>query len=401
MRKEGLAALVAILVVAGLGIGYLAESTATRTATSSATSASPFTYQTVTSSTVFSSNSTTFLNGTTITETITSVSTSTLIATWSQGQPIPGAMVETDNFSIPSGPFVLNPTTDRIYVLGTSSLTVVDASSHLVVATVPLPENNTGGSLTIDTSTDIVYAAVQGEVLEVNGSTNTVVRGLPLSLGNLAFDPATGMLWGTELSHSGVVEVNVRTGSVVANISVAFDPLAITLDPKTGLVYADGCTFPPLVCIPGEAIIDGASGAIVATVQLGGPSMALDPATHVVYVSGEQAFAAFNGITGKAIFGLDPQTCGPFTDMVVDPSANLVYMVPDNYYNYLLAYDGATGKLANMYVFENPIDQVAFNPSTSELYVDTAGQLIALRPLSSTGNVNATLIGEGRGCGVP
>jgi hypothetical protein len=406
MRNRGLAVVIAILLVASLGIGYLTMSSATRTATSSsATGTRPFTYQTVTSSTVLSTNSTT-VNGTTITEMIASVSTSTFIATWFHGQPIPAAMVETDDFPVPDGPFVFNPTTDRIYVLGTSSLTVVDASSHSVVATVPFPENNTGGSanagLAIDTSADIVYVTTQGEVVEVNGSTNTLVRGLPLSLGTLAFDPATGMLWGTQPFHSRVVEVNVGTGSVVANISVAFEPFEITLDPKTGLVYADGCDTIGLVCSPGEAIVDGTSGAIVATVQLGSPpSMALDPATHIVYVSGEQQFAAFNGITGKVIFNVDPQTCGPFTNMVVDPSANLVYTAPGNS-NYLLAYDGATGKLVNMYVFDNSIDQVAFNPSTSELYVHTAGHLIALRPLSSTGNVDTSLIAPRGGfCPLP
>jgi hypothetical protein len=85
--------------------------------------------------------------------------------------------------------------------------------------------------------------------------------------------------------------------------------------------------------------------------------------------------------------------------MVVDPSANLVYTGTSNY---LLAYDGATGKLVNMYVFENPIDQVAFDPGTSELYVHTAGHLIALRPLSSTGNVDTSLIApSGSFCPLP
>jgi hypothetical protein len=303
MRKEAIAAVIAILVVASLGVGYLAGSSATRTAASSATSTSPFTYQTVTSSTIFSSNSTT-VNGTTITETIASVSTSTFIAIWSHGQPIPAAMVEADNFPVPDGPFVFNPTTGRIYVLGTSSLTVVDASSHSVVATVPFPENNTGGSanagLAIDTSTDTIYVTVQGEVIEVNGSTNTLVRELPLSLGTLAFDPATGMLWGTQPFHSRVVEVNVGTGSVVANISVAFEPFEITLDLKTGLVYADGCDIIGLVCSPGEAIVNGTSGAIVATVQLGSPpSMALDTATHIVYVSGSNSSPRSTGPRGK------------------------------------------------------------------------------------------------------
>jgi DNA-binding beta-propeller fold protein YncE len=301
---------------------------------------------------------------------------------------------------------VFNPTSDRMYFLGTSSLTVVDASSHSVVASVPFPENNSGGSvnagLAVDTGTGMVYITVQGELLEVDGSTNMLVRELPLSLGALAFDPATGMLWGTQPFGSRVIEVNPVTGTVLANASVAFSPYEITLDPKAGFVYVGGCNIMGLVCEPGEAIVDAATGAIVATVQLGSPpEMALDPATHVVYVSGAQQLAAFNGMTGEVLFTVDPQTCGPFTDMAVDPAASLVYTSPENS-NYLLAYDGATGRLMNMYVFPTPLNQVAFNPSTGQLYVDTAGHLIALRPLSSTGNVDASLIAPpGNFCPLP
>jgi hypothetical protein len=86
-----------------------------RTGTSSAASASTFTYQTVTSSTIFSSNSTT-MNGTTISKTIASVSTSTYIATWSQGQPIPVSMVETGNFSLPGGiAYAFDSSINRMY----------------------------------------------------------------------------------------------------------------------------------------------------------------------------------------------------------------------------------------------------------------------------------------------
>ncbi len=56
--------------------------------------------------------------------------------------------------------------------------------------------------------------------------------------------------------------------------------------------------------------------------------------------------------------------------MVVDPSANLVYTTPSES-NYLLAYDGATGRLVNLHVFENPIGPVAFNPNSNEVYVHT------------------------------
>ena len=299
--------------------------------------------------------------------------------------------------------------------MGTSSLTVVDATSHSVVANVTLPVNNTGGlvnaGLAIDDSARTVYASVQGEVVEVNGSTNSIEGELHLPLRTLAFDSDTNELWGTTIQDLGgfgqqngsLVGVDARTGAVVANVSIGFSPYDIAVDAGTGMVYADGCDTIGLVCNSRAAIVDGTRGTLVAMVNLNSgdyPTMTLDPATHVLYVSGGQQLAAINGKTGNVIFTVDPQTCGPFTGMVVDPSANLVYTAQENS-NYLLAYDGTTGKLVNMYYFESIVGPVAFNPKTSELYAYTAGDLIAFTPLLSTGNVNSTLVAPHGFCPAP
>jgi len=407
MKKEGLAAVIVILIAASLGVVYLASNSVTRTGTSASSSA--FTYRTVISST---SLSTTVENN--IATTFNIVLTSTLTATWGPGQPIPAAMVETDNFSAAGGAFVLDSNTHRIYILGTSSLTVVDASSHSVVAKVPFPANNTGGlinaGLTIDTSTNMVYASVQGEVVEVDGSTNTLVGEIPLGLRTLAYNPATYVLWGTMIGVTQVqgplgatgnlIGVDVRTNSVVENVSIGFAPFGIAVDPHTNMVYADGCAG-SFVCGSKVAVVNGARGTLVATVNLGSeyyPTMTLNPSTHVVYVSGDRELAALNGTTGSVIFKVDPQTCGPFTDMVVDPQSNLVLTSAVNY-NYLLAYDGGTGKLVNMYSFGSSLGPVAFDPSNGQVYVATAtGQLLAIRMYATTGNVDSTLIGAGRDC---
>jgi hypothetical protein len=87
--------------------------------------------------------------------------------------------------------------------------------------------------------------------------------------------------------------------------------------------------------------------------------------------------------------------------MVVDPSANLVYTAAVNY-DYLLAYDGATGKLVSMYSFSSTPVPVALNPNNGELYLwTTAGPFISIHTLSAPGNVNTALIGAGRQCGLP
>ena len=271
------------------------------------------------------------------------------------------------------------------------------------------PANNTGGSinagLALDPSTGTVYASVQGEVVEVNGSTNTIVRELPLSFGTLAFESTTHMLWGTQPDHSALAEVDPRTGSVVANVSIGFSPYDIAVDPSAGLVYSDGCREEGLACDSWASVVNGTSGTLVAKVELGSgayPTMALDPATHVLYVSGGQQLAAINGTTGAVIFNVNPQTCGPFVNMVVDPSSNLVLTAPATGYYYLLAYDGATGKLVNMYSFSSTPVPVALNPNNGELYLwTTAGRFLSIRVLSAPGNVNSALIGTGGQCPPP
>ena len=246
----------------------------------------------------------------------------------------------------------------------------------------------------------------------MSGATNTLVGEIPLSLGTLAFDPATHELWGTIFpgqapfgpQHGSLVGVDPGTGSVVANVSVGFDPYDIAVDPSTGMVYADGCDQEGSVCNSQLSIANGASGTLVTTVDLGSgdyPTMTFNPMTHVVYVSGGQQLAAINGTTGSVIFNVNPLTCGPFTDMVVDPSPNLVLTAPANS-DYLLAYDGATGKLVNMYWFQSYLAPVAFDPSSGEVYVSTAaGQLLSIRMLATTGNVNSTLISPSGSCPLP
>jgi DNA-binding beta-propeller fold protein YncE len=360
MRKEAIGAVIAILIVASSGVVYLAASNPPHT------------------------------------------------VSYKGAQPIPVATVETGNYSLPGGTaYALDSSTNRMFILGTSSLTVVDMSSHSVIATVELPANNIGGAnnagLAVDLSTGTVYASVQGEVVEVNGSANTILGELPLSFGTLAFEPTTHMLWGTEKGHWALAEVDPRTGSVVANVSIGFAPYDIAVDPGIDMVYSDGCNG-EMACDSWASVVNGTSGTLVAKVELGSgayPTMALDPATHVLYVSGDQ-LAAINGTTGGVIFKVNPRTCGPFTNVVVDPSANFVYTAAIGH-DYLLAYDGATGKLMNMYSFSSIPVPVALNPNNGELYLwTTAGPFISIRVLSALGNVNGALIGEGQNCtGIP
>jgi hypothetical protein len=79
-----------------------------------------------------------------------------------------------------------------------------------------------------------------------------------------------------------------------------------------------------------------------------------------------------------------------------------VVMVPVNYNNYMLVYDGATGNLVNMYSFSsNFLSFEGYDANTGELYLfgGASPDLLALHDVQATGNVNATLVDVG--CGAP
>ncbi|MDG7020785.1 MAG: hypothetical protein JRN23_02500, partial [Nitrososphaerota archaeon] len=163
--------------------------------------------------------------------------------------------------------------------------------------------------------------------------------------------------------------------------------------------YATGC-INSFVCGSEAALVNGTSGTLVNTVDLYSAyftAMTVDPATDIVYVSGEAQLVALNGTNGNVIFKSNPQTCGPFIDMAVIPPRNQVLMVPQNY-NYLLVYDGTKGTLVNMYSFPSQVDRVAYNLNTDEIYVLTSGSMIILRDYPIKGNVNSTVLGSDLNC---
>jgi len=385
MRKGVAGLLLVVLVVASLGVGYLAAASAQHTETITSTTAS------VRTSTVTSQLTTT----STATSTITSAI---------NGQPIPFASVETANITIAEGydALAVNPNASRVYVAVGSSLTVVDASSHSVIADVNLPADISGG-IAVDYKTNMVYVSLEGEVAEINGSTNAVVGELPVNLWRIAYDPSTNIIYGSSLAEVGqgqrngtLVAVDALTGSV-ANISLEFEPYFVAINPQSNAVYVVGCHQIGLACDEMASIVNGTTEATVATIPLNSsyyPSMTANPTTNVFYASGGSELVALNGTNGNVIFDSNPQTCGPFPDMAVIPSSNQVIMVPQNS-DYLLAYDGASGALVNMYSFPSSLLSVAFDPNTGELYVTTVyGQLLAFHDSAVIGNVNAALIGS-------
>jgi hypothetical protein len=250
-----------------------------------------------------------------------------------------------------------------------------------------------------------VYVLVSGGVAEINGSTNKVVGELPLNFGpgSLAYNPSTHVIYGSpENGRGGLVGADVRTGAIVANVSLGYWANSVTLNPKTNMIYTAGCNVEGTVCNLAASVVNGTSNTLVRTVRLdsyAGPRIAMDPMTDVVYVSGDR-LVALDGTNGNVIFSVNPQECPPVDSMAVVQSSNQI-IAQTLSGSYLLVYDGATGKVVNMYTLSSPPQFVAFNSSTNEFYVTTSGELLAFPNFVSTGNVDSSLLGSGQNCGRP
>jgi len=380
MQKETAAAVMLVVLVVGLGVGYLAGSGARQTTTLTSVS--------------------------TLVTTFVTTSTQTTISTSSVG-PITQPSAEVEFHMEGANAIAVDPNRDKVYVMGGSSLLVLNGTNHSIIANVTLPAKDpeviVNPGLAVDTSTGMVYASVSGEIVEVNGTTNQVTRELPMNLYALAVDSATDELWGTQVrplapnppENGSLVAVNLLTGSVIKNLSVAIEPTEIAIDSNTGMVYAVGCSV-FFTCNSEALFVNAASGVVVN--KIGTPStMAFDQATDVVYFAGGRQLVALNGTNGFQIFQADPQTCSPFLSMAADTTSGQLIVAPQNY-DYLLIYDGTSGALVNMYSLPASLGPTAFNPDTGEIYATSSGRVLAILPLASTGNVNATLIGSYQDC---
>jgi hypothetical protein len=400
MRRGPPAIALVILVAASLGIGYLAGNSVHQTETLTSTS------------------TLTALSTITAMETVTSTTTSTIFT----GPPIPVASIETWNVTVGDLPDViaLNLKTGMAYLTNTFShnLTVVYLPSHSVIARIVLPSRPVG--ITVDDSTNMVYASVSGGIAEINGSTDKVVGELMVGLGGpqtinpstLAINPSTHIIYSvwTHINSREPAEtiagVDVRTGSVVANVSLGYPVYYVAVNPETNMVYAAGCPG-GFVCDSSVSIVNGTSGTLLTTVNLHDMSnsgLTVNSGTNIVYVSGYN-LVALNGTNGKVIFSVNPLTCG-LSNMIVIPYLNEVAATAGNY---VLLYDGATGTLLNMYSIPNGPwrgpGSVAFNPQSNELYTDVASeflsQFVSFPNVASTGAVDSTLMGSGQNCPPP
>lgn len=346
--------------------------------------------------------------------------------------PIPISSVKTSDIFVGGAPrqIIVNSNTGRVYVEDwfSANVSVVDAKSHSLITTITLSGDL--GEIAIDYSTNKLYVPVgdcinvnlpnitnscyanqpppvgKGGILEIDGSTNKIIRKLPYQLSiraaDLAVNSATHILYGVNNS-AHLLAIDAMTGSLVASISLSFDIFGIAIDQSTNMVYAVGCNG-SFVCDSMMSIINGTTQSIQKTVNFNSEAftrVTINPATHVVYLTKGNHLVAYNGTSEAVIYDAWTRTCSLFDHLEVVQPTNQVLAIALGL-KYVLAYDGSTGELVNMYDTSPSEHQyVAYNPATDELYATFSRHLLTFRNIASTGHVNSTLLGPGINCPLP
>ena len=193
-------------------------------------------------------------------------------------------LTETDPWGV-----AINPNTERVYVVhggASGSLSVIDALSLNLIATIPLTGTKDGASVAVDPVTDKIY--VTGEdagVTVIDGSDNAVIT--TIAVGSepaaIAINSQTNTIYVANRASNSVSVISGTTDKVTSTVAVENNPDGIAVNPSKDDVYVSDS-------FSGDvSIISGTSNVEVAVAQIGLTAdpfgIAANPTTNIVYIA--------------------------------------------------------------------------------------------------------------------
>lgn len=240
----------------------------------------------------------------------------------------------------------VRPNGNKIFVAnsGDSTVSVINGSKEFdrVVATIPVPAG-AARFIGVNTRTNKMYVTGSGTVSVIDGDSDTVVATIgpiPNLLG-LGVNSVTNKIYATSyFPLSTVTVIDGNTNSIVGTVPVGLGPDAVGVNSATNMIYIASVQSGTV------DVIDGSTDTVVATVNLqgslgGGPTgVAVNSVTNTIYVSNSIFFgpdlntvAVIDGVTNTLVAtvslapctGLTPGFCQPFL-IDVNDQTNQVYL---------------------------------------------------------------------------
>ena len=180
-----------------------------------------------------------------------------------------------------------DPASKHVFVFdgGSDAASVIDAETSKVIATVPL---GGGPEFAAADGKGTVYVNLEdkSETLAIDTQRNTVTHRWPLAPGDspsgLALDAVGGHLF-AGCHNEKMVVLDASSGQVLATPPIGQGVDACAFDPGTGFAFAS-CGDGTLTVVK-EAAAGGFAVVEKVPTKMGARTMALDPATHAVYLA--------------------------------------------------------------------------------------------------------------------
>jgi len=267
-----------------------------------------------------------------------------------------------------------DPSTNEVYVAnnGSDNMSVVSAASGTLVATLPV----TGGpdSIAYDNLTENLYVTSyrSGNVTEI-APNQTVVRVIHAGAGTapvgVVYDPVSNLLAVAEDGPDQVGMIGADNGSVVANLTVEGQPLAIGCNPESGDIYVG--TYLATDLFNHLAVISGVPPRVVSNLAVG-----FDP-DSVTYASDSDRIYVADGYpynvsvinaSSNTVIGSITAAAGPI-GIAYDNASARVYLA-ESAGN--VAVINQTQETISQFISLDPGPQgVAWDPATNNMYTST------------------------------
>lgn len=179
-----------------------------------------------------------------------------------------------------------NPETNRVYTANGqgSNITVLDANTNSVLATVPVGLHPR--DIAVNSKTNRIYVTAEnGNVSVIDGVNNGVIAVIQVGdARGVAVNPVTNRVYVSNGPLNTVTVVNGSTNAVLLTIPVGAFPQGIGVNPETNRIYAANTNGNDV------SVVSGNSNTVVATVAIGqSPAgVRVDSKRNRIYVANYQ-----------------------------------------------------------------------------------------------------------------
>lgn len=131
----------------------------------------------------------------------------------------------------------VDPGRNRVYVADpdTPRLLVLDATTHAVAGSVPLPLPLI--AVAANPATNKVYLSGSDQMVVVDGATLTVTTTLPTGVGDVTADPATNRIYTTDVLTDRLHIVDGAADAILASVAVGAWPVPLDAEGGSGRVF--------------------------------------------------------------------------------------------------------------------------------------------------------------------